>query len=112
MAERSIKQTEEQYPDLCGETRVSARAERAMLRQRIEQKYGQSVLDALAELAFTGKDKRLRLRALHTLAPYLHAQMKAVEITGSDGERLVVEVRRVDTPSTPAATPAAQGDPA
>lgn len=107
MAKRTIKQTLESMPDApTGRPGYSAQARRERDALAIEQRHG-SVLGAIAALAFGAADEPTRLRALQALAPYLYPQLKAVELSGPDGERLTVEVRQI---APPAATQDATGD--
>lgn len=101
MAKRTIAQTLAGLPDeMRGRPGYSAQARREHAARTIERKYG-NVLEALAKLAFDPNgDQGVRLKALGTLAPYLFPAMKAVELSGPDGERLVVEVRRATEGAT------------
>jgi hypothetical protein len=51
-------------------------------------------LRALAEIIATTADPALRVQAARALAPFVYPALRAVEVSGPDGERLVVEVRR------------------
>lgn len=61
--------------------------------QKIVDKYGDPLM-ALAEMAFDPEnDITIRQSSLKEVVKYGHAQRKAVEITGKDGEPLQVEHR-------------------
>lgn len=107
MAKRTMAQTMQAMPDApTGRPGYSAQARREKDARDIERKHG-SVLGAIAALAFdAASDPAIRLRALQALAPYLYPQLKAIELSGPDGERLTVEVRRIATPgATPGPSP-------
>ncbi len=94
MGKRTLKETIAAMPDPPrGTPSHSASSRRESEARSIERKHG-SVLGALARIAFEDPDTATRLAALRALAPYLYPQLKAIEVSGPAGERLVVEVRK------------------
>jgi hypothetical protein len=87
-----------------GPPKLSASLRRESAARSIERKHG-SVLEAIAKLAFDAPDVATRLRALATLAPYLYPALKAVELTGANGDSLTVEIRKVASVVPPGLTP-------
>lgn len=55
-------------------------------------------LVGLAYLAAATTDPEFKAAVFRAMLPYVHAQQKAVEVSGPGGEQLVIEVRKIVDP--------------
>ncbi len=120
MASKSIRRTIEEHPEACPggtealadtaeRSRVAQRAKRAATVREITARA--NPLRVLAKLMLTSSDPHVQLQAAKALAPYCFPAMRAIEVSGPDGERLTVEVRRLDSSGTSSGGDVPEGEP-
>jgi len=61
--------------------------------QRAVEASGLTPLDYMLEVMRTSSDPRARLVAAQSAAPYVHAKLSSVEVSGKDGEAMQLMTR-------------------
>jgi len=64
----------------------------AEIQQAVEES-GQTPLEYMLEVMRNSSDERMRMTAAQAAAPYVHAKLSAVELTGKDGKPIETVTR-------------------